>query len=165
MQTKEQIEASSWLFILLSCVAILVRNFVIFGEDCYAGMYHTTVYYFMPSFFRVYANAVSAKGQKSLMRNIFFNLVRNLHVQLIRNILYIGSVQWPELGSMALFTVFLTCVLQALPRKAFISTRYVWAFVWLEFAAVNGYTLIVHQNRLEDLYGHNLVVLFAFVYC
>ena len=40
-----------------------------------------------------------------------------------------------------------------------------WAFVWLEFAAMNGYTLIVHQNRLEELYGHNLLALFAFLYC
>jgi hypothetical protein len=66
---------------------------------------------------------------------------------------------------MGLFTIVLTCALQILPRQAFINQRFLWVYIWLEFAAMNGYTLIVHQNRLEELYGHNIIVAIAFIYC
>lgn len=113
----------------------------------------------------MWANAVNKKQPKSLGRNLVFNLLRCLHVQLIRNLMFLGYIDLFETAKMAVFCIITTLIFQASSRATLVKLRYVWVLVIMEFAGVNGYMLVVNMNRVEQLYGHNLVMLALQVYC
>jgi len=109
---QDNSDLNDLMFAIVASLLILYRNFFVFGHDCYKSMYTTKIYFFLPSFFRIYGNAATfRKEKKSLIRNIFWNLIRTLHVQVFRNLLYRGSIDWIAFRDIAIFTVVLTCVL------------------------------------------------------
>ena len=99
-------------------------------------------YKMVSNFMRCSNNYVSSKGQKSYARNLFFNLVRCVPADIMKQLLYKNRVNVRE----TLFTIecvlFYTLVLQYLPMRWFRKTRYLWAWMGMEYYTKHASDLI-----------------------
>ena len=83
-ETYQHLQRDSILFLVIASAFILYRNFVHFNEDFYAPMYSATQYRLLSPTMRCCNNKLNSLGEKSLLRNIVFNLIRNLHVNMLK---------------------------------------------------------------------------------
>ena len=79
--------------------------------------------------------------------------------------MFIGQIDWFEAFKMAIFSVVVTIILQSMQRKTFVRLRYIYVVLIIEFAGINGYGLLVNENRVEQLYGHSLIMFAVQIYC
>jgi len=68
------------------------------------------------AFMRVFNNRINGDEERSLLRNLYFNLLRNLTNKVLRSII-IGHLDTDRLFWLALYTSILTIVFEKVPKS------------------------------------------------
>ena len=91
----------------------------------------------------------NGKPKKSLHRNLFFNFIRCLLPDVIRQIIINGKLNHSRNLITVVFVAFLTVFFQHVPLKQFRKVRYVWTYLLMEYYTKHASDLIENRNTLE----------------
>ena len=140
------IKRESFLAVALICSMILLRNFVLFSDNCFAPYYNETPLRLISPTVRPGSNRCNSKVEKSIWRNLFFNHMRNVHIWLMRSLLIKGRVVAYDFYFICGYTTLVTVIYQVMPKSWFAKYRFVWALVLMEYYTKHAYDLIMNRN-------------------
>lgn len=100
----------------------------------------------LSNFIRCSNSYFSAKGKKPLHRVLFFNLVRCMAPELLKEFIYKGKLVIWEFTFVLCCTVTYTLVFHFMPLSVWRRFRFVWAWMLMEYYTKHAYDLIDSRN-------------------
>ena len=152
---KKQERVENILYVVLLAAMCLARN--LFYPDLVLPLYSEYPWRLNGNLIRCsnnyFASAIdhekNGKPKKSLRRNLFFNFIRCLLPDVIRQIIINGKLNHSRNLITVVFVAFLTVFFQYVPLKQFRKVRYVWAYLLMEYYTKHASDLIENRNTLE----------------
>ena len=158
-QSKKQESVKTLLYVIFIAVTLGLRNVFFPGEV--VPRYSQIPYRWNSPIFRISSNYFSSAmdhekngtKKKSLHRNLFFNMIRNLLPDFCGQLLITGRLNAVRNVQTILLTIVVSLFFQYLPLKTFKKARYLWAWSMMEHYTKHAANLIDNRNTLEKLYG------------
>ena len=138
--------------ILIVIIVVMIMRNSVFINLIYP-FYATTTCKYLVSIYKC-ANTRYGSGEKgrSFIRNVFFNLLRDLQGSIVNWMLLDGKgiPSLSKLNQQVTFIIFVTFIFQKVPKEAFRRYRYFWVCFDLEYRLRQGFELVQLMNKIHD---------------
>ena len=106
----------------------------------------------------------ASKGTKSFRRMLFFNLIRCMIPELLKEFIFRGKLVVWEFSFVFCCACMYTTLYHFLPISVFAHFRYFYSYLQLEYYCKHAGDWIDNRNQLEVLWSHNFCAFFVFLY-
>lgn len=113
---------------------------------------------------RISNSYFASKGSKSFKRMLFFNLIRCMVPELLKEFIFKGKLVVWEFTFVFCCACVYTILYHFLPISVFARFRYVYGYLQLEYYCKHASDWIDNRNQLELLQSHNFCAFWLFVY-
>ena len=113
---------------------------------------------------RISNSYFASKGNKPYHRMLFFNLIRCMVPELVKEIIFKGKIVIWEFTFVFCCAVIYTTLYHFLPLSTFRRFRYVYGWLQLEYYCKHASDWVDNRNHLELFQSHNFCAFFFFLY-
>lgn len=150
------------IYLCILGVLLWIRN--VFFSNLVLSSYPLYPFRMNGNFTRCSNAYFAAKGTKPLKRMLFFNLMRCMIPEILKELIFKGRIVLWEFGFVLCCTIVYTIFFHFLPLKYWRYYRYIWAWQLMEYYTKHASDLIGNRNDLDSLQNHNFCAFLLFLY-